>query len=109
MALAPCLIGYGAIARRLHADQETLREGNRYWQWIENYVADDYTKAVRLGSGTYLLFPYTPFGSYTRGTEYDGTDLVSDGRTARDPHAQRFAQSNGRVDPDFHSGDSIRG
>ncbi|PKY01505.1 DNA polymerase alpha, catalytic subunit [Aspergillus campestris IBT 28561] len=50
MALAPCLIGYGAIARRLHADQETLREGNRYWQWIENYVADDYTKAVQLGS-----------------------------------------------------------
>ncbi|KAF7713371.1 Hydroxymethylpyrimidine/phosphomethylpyrimidine kinase 2 [Penicillium ucsense] len=50
MALAPCLIGYGAIARRLHADKNTLREGNQYWKWIENYVADDYTEAVRLGS-----------------------------------------------------------
>lgn len=51
MALAPCLIGYGAIAKRLYAEKETLREGNRYWKWIENYVADDYTEAVQLGSG----------------------------------------------------------
>ncbi|CAI7579527.1 Phosphomethylpyrimidine kinase type-1 [Penicillium manginii] len=50
MALAPCLIGYGAIARRLHSDEATLREGNQYLKWIENYVADDYTEAVRLGS-----------------------------------------------------------
>lgn len=51
MALTPCLIGYGAIAKRLHAGENTLREGNAYWKWIENYVADDYTEAVRLGSG----------------------------------------------------------
>lgn len=51
MALAPCLIGYGAIAKRLYSAGETLREGNRYWKWIENYVADDYSEAVRLGSG----------------------------------------------------------
>ncbi|KAH1493987.1 hypothetical protein LV164_003071 [Aspergillus fumigatus] len=50
MALAPCLIGYGAIAKRLYTGKETLREGNRYWRWIENYVAEDYTEAVRLGS-----------------------------------------------------------
>ncbi|KAL4807113.1 Phosphomethylpyrimidine kinase-domain-containing protein [Aspergillus unguis] len=50
VALAPCLIGYGAIAQRLHAEEKTLREGNRYWKWIENYVAEDYTEAVRLGS-----------------------------------------------------------
>ncbi|KAJ5087518.1 heme oxygenase-like multi-helical [Penicillium angulare] len=50
MALAPCLIGYGAIAKRLHSDKGTLREGNNYWKWIENYVADDYSEAVRLGS-----------------------------------------------------------
>lgn len=62
MALAPCLIGYGAIARRLYADQNTLREGNRYWQWIENYIADDYTEAVRLGSGTYLFSPLHSLG-----------------------------------------------
>lgn len=51
VALAPCLIGYGAIARRLYTEKSTVREGNRYWKWIENYVADDYTEAVRLGSG----------------------------------------------------------
>jgi thiaminase len=51
MALAPCLIGYGAIARRLYTEEGTVREGNRYWKWIENYVAEDYTEAVRLGSG----------------------------------------------------------
>ena len=51
MALAPCLIGYGAIAKRLYSAGETLREGNRYWKCIENYVADDYSEAVRLGSG----------------------------------------------------------
>ncbi|KAJ5081697.1 hypothetical protein NUU61_009961 [Penicillium alfredii] len=50
MALAPCLIGYGAIARRLYTEEGTLRQGNQYWKWIENYVAEDYTEAVRLGS-----------------------------------------------------------
>ncbi|KAI9934694.1 hypothetical protein AWENTII_005785 [Aspergillus wentii] len=50
MALAPCLIGYGAIAKRLHAAEDTIREGNRYYKWIENYVADDYSEAVELGS-----------------------------------------------------------
>ncbi|KAJ6103623.1 Phosphomethylpyrimidine kinase type-1 [Penicillium sp. IBT 16267x] len=50
MALAPCLIGYGAIAKRLHSEEGTLREGNLFWKWIENYVADDYSEAVRLGS-----------------------------------------------------------
>lgn len=56
MALAPCLIGYGAIAKRLYTEKETLREGNRYWRWIENYVAEDYTEAVRLGSGKNTFF-----------------------------------------------------
>lgn len=51
MALAPCLIGYGAIARRLYSEEGTMRKGNQYWKWIENYVAEDYTEAVRLGSG----------------------------------------------------------
>ncbi|KAJ5599646.1 hypothetical protein N7450_000713 [Penicillium hetheringtonii] len=50
MALAPCLIGYGAIARRLYSEEGTIRKGNQYWKWIENYVAEDYTEAVRLGS-----------------------------------------------------------
>lgn len=50
VALAPCLIGYGEIAKRLHADPNTKREGNIYWKWIENYVADDYVEAVNVGS-----------------------------------------------------------
>jgi thiaminase len=49
--MAPCLIGYGAIAKRLYGDKATKREGNIYWKWIENYVADDYTEAVKTGSG----------------------------------------------------------
>ncbi|RMZ81499.1 hypothetical protein DV738_g2292, partial [Chaetothyriales sp. CBS 135597] len=36
VALAPCLLGYG--------------QGNRYWRWIENYVANDYREAVVTGT-----------------------------------------------------------
>ncbi|KAK1238032.1 hypothetical protein MKX08_002611 [Trichoderma sp. CBMAI-0020] len=50
MALAPCLLGYGAVAKMLHAHADTVRDGNTYWAWIENYKADDYVEAVRLGS-----------------------------------------------------------
>jgi thiaminase len=51
MALAPCRLGYGAVAQQLHADAASVRgEGNRYWNWIENYVAEDYVGAVRIGS-----------------------------------------------------------
>ena len=49
IALLPCLLGYGMIARRLYDDPKTKRNGNTYWKWIENYVADDYTGAVSLG------------------------------------------------------------
>ncbi|KAG9246359.1 thiamine biosynthesis protein-like protein (Thi-4) [Calycina marina] len=50
VALAPCLIGYGQIAQHLHADPKTKREGNIYWNWIENYVAQDYVEAVEVCS-----------------------------------------------------------
>ncbi|KAK2612194.1 trifunctional hydroxymethylpyrimidine kinase/phosphomethylpyrimidine kinase/thiaminase [Conoideocrella luteorostrata] len=51
MALAPCLLGYGAAAEMLHSHELTHRdEGNPYWPWIQNYVADDYIEAVRVGS-----------------------------------------------------------
>lgn len=51
MALAPCLLGYGAVAKQLHADEKSVRgEGNTYWNWIENYVAEDYVGAVKTGS-----------------------------------------------------------
>ncbi|ATY59382.1 thiamin biosynthesis (Thi-4) [Cordyceps militaris] len=52
MALAPCLLGYGAVAQMLAAHPDTVREqqANTYWPWIENYGAADYVEAVRLGS-----------------------------------------------------------
>ncbi|BDD58213.1 hypothetical protein MAP00_003510 [Monascus purpureus] len=50
IALSPCLLGYGAIARRLYFEPSTVRHGNKYWKWIENYVADDYAEAVRVGT-----------------------------------------------------------
>ncbi|KAJ4392047.1 trifunctional hydroxymethylpyrimidine kinase/phosphomethylpyrimidine kinase/thiaminase [Gnomoniopsis smithogilvyi] len=49
-ALAPCLLGYGAVAKMLHGHVNTKKEGNHYWNWIENYVADDYVQAVKTGS-----------------------------------------------------------
>ncbi|KAF2280094.1 uncharacterized protein EI97DRAFT_491606 [Westerdykella ornata] len=52
VALLPCLIGYGRIARRLYDDPKTARE-SRYWKWIETYVSDEYCEAMRLGSGGY--------------------------------------------------------
>lgn len=51
ISMAPCLLGYGMIAKRLFDDPKTKREGNVYWKWIENYVAEDYVEAVELGSG----------------------------------------------------------
>lgn len=57
VAMAPCLLGYFAIADMLSKHKDTRREGNTYWPWIENYVAEDYTEAVRLGSGGFFSFP----------------------------------------------------
>lgn len=52
VALAPCLLGYAALAKQLHADPMTRKDGgNTYWPWILNYVADDYLEAVKTGSG----------------------------------------------------------
>jgi thiaminase len=50
VALLPCLIGYGIIAKRLHGDPNTVREGSRYWKWIEQYVDQPYVDAVMRGS-----------------------------------------------------------
>jgi thiaminase len=54
IALLPCLIGYGIIARRLFDDPKTTREDNKYWKWIETYVAEDYCDAMKTGKGTRL-------------------------------------------------------
>jgi thiaminase len=50
IALAPCLLVYSIIAKRLYSDPQTKRDGNVYWKWILSYVADDYSEAVRVGS-----------------------------------------------------------
>lgn len=68
ISLLPCLLGYGVIAKRLKAEQKARRgsvrsvlegeEGGRnaYQTWIENYVAEDYTEAVRKGCGEFFAF-----------------------------------------------------
>ncbi|KAF1978337.1 hypothetical protein BU23DRAFT_595557 [Bimuria novae-zelandiae CBS 107.79] len=49
IALLPCLIGYGMIGRRLYDDPKTVREGSKYWKWIETYVEEHYCQAVQVG------------------------------------------------------------
>ena len=51
VAMAPCLLGYGVLANQLYQDKSSRREGNLYWPWISNYVAEDYSQAVRTGRG----------------------------------------------------------
>ncbi|KAL9122044.1 MAG: hypothetical protein Q9187_001405 [Circinaria calcarea] len=47
VAVAPCFIGYGAIARRLYEDSKTVKgHENKYWKWIETYVSDEYVETV---------------------------------------------------------------
>ncbi|KOS21186.1 putative hydroxymethylpyrimidine/phosphomethylpyrimidine kinase 2 [Escovopsis weberi] len=70
MALAPCLLGYGAAAKALEARQDTVREGNMYWKWIENYAGLEYTEATKLGSGSSKL-PHLHFFSYIEGIRRD--------------------------------------
>ncbi|KAI8936893.1 hypothetical protein NX059_006125 [Plenodomus lindquistii] len=50
IALLPCLVGYGVIAKRLYEDPSTVRVGSRYWKWIEQYVAAEYREAMMRGS-----------------------------------------------------------
>ncbi|KAK4650867.1 trifunctional hydroxymethylpyrimidine kinase/phosphomethylpyrimidine kinase/thiaminase [Podospora pseudocomata] len=50
VAMAPCLLGYGDIAKRLFSDPRSKRGGNVYWAWIKNYVEDDYLLALKTGS-----------------------------------------------------------
>ena len=47
VALAPCVLGYGEIGKRLAGDTDTLREGNPYWPWIEMYASEDYQALCR--------------------------------------------------------------
>ena len=61
ITLAPCLIGYGEVAQRIHGEHakhiaegtespyKDASQGNKYWKWIENYVEDGYQEAVKVG------------------------------------------------------------
>lgn len=49
MALSPCLLGYYEAARNCINDPNSVKEGNKYWKWVDNYVAEDYIQAVDAG------------------------------------------------------------
>ena len=53
ISLASCLLGYGIAATHLQKKYYNQREGNRYWKWVENYVAEDYRTAVQVGSSRF--------------------------------------------------------
>ena len=46
VALAPCVVGYGEIGRRLAADPATKMDGNPYAEWITMYAGDAYQQVV---------------------------------------------------------------
>ena len=45
-ALAPCVVGYGEIGRRLGGDPATKREGNPYAGWIDMYAGAEYQEVA---------------------------------------------------------------
>ncbi|KAG0644640.1 Phosphomethylpyrimidine kinase-domain-containing protein [Tuber brumale] len=47
VAMAPCLLGYQEIALRLAKDGK--KDGNIYWEWVENYSGKGYGEAVTRG------------------------------------------------------------
>ena len=42
IALAPCTVGYGEVARRIMADPARMVAGNPYQSWIESYSGEGY-------------------------------------------------------------------
>ncbi|UFN49434.1 thiaminase II [Roseomonas sp. OT10] len=46
VALAPCTVGYGEIARRIEAHPARNRSGNPYEPWIASYAGEDYQKVA---------------------------------------------------------------
>jgi thiaminase II len=51
ISLLPCLLGYGEAAQHLYNDPQSVKteQGNKYWRWVENYVAEDYQQAITTG------------------------------------------------------------
>ena len=46
-ALAPCILGYAAIAAERITDPATRLEGNRYREWLEMYAGTEYRDLAR--------------------------------------------------------------
>lgn len=97
VALAPCLLGYGALAKMLHGDARTKRDGNRYWTWIENYVADDYVQAVRTGSGE-LYYHSSAHSTRSLYTTTRCALLTGEGRHAEVLERHAVLQSASRIE-----------
>lgn len=53
VALAPCVIGYAVICKRLMEDPATKLDGNPYKDWIEMYAGDEYQEIAQ-GAITHL-------------------------------------------------------
>ncbi|WP_368744553.1 thiaminase II [Desertibaculum subflavum] len=51
VALAPCVIGYGEIAKALAADPRTRRAGNPYEPWIAMYAGAEYQQVAEGAKG----------------------------------------------------------
>ncbi len=47
VALAPCMIGYAAIAAERMADPATRHDGNPYRDWLDMYAGDEYQRLAR--------------------------------------------------------------
>lgn len=46
VALAPCMLGYAEVGKRLLNDPSTQRDGNAYWSWIEMYGGPEFQAAA---------------------------------------------------------------
>jgi thiaminase (transcriptional activator TenA) len=51
VALAPCVVGYAAIAGERMADPRTRLDGNPYREWLEMYAGSDYQSLAREAEG----------------------------------------------------------
>ncbi|MFT8243117.1 thiaminase II [Roseomonas sp. BN140053] len=49
VALAPCTVGYGEVARRIEAHPGRNRDNNPYESWISSYASADYQQVAARG------------------------------------------------------------
>lgn len=49
VALSPCLFGYLEAAENRIKDPHSVREGNLYWKWVENYASAEFKESSKQG------------------------------------------------------------